>query len=119
MKHVTKQLTFSEEDILDYVNVSGDDNPIHTSADEAKKMGFETCPVHGMLVMAKVGSYASEITGKKCWTNSFTVRFQTPVYVQRQYELKMVRTEEQDHHLTLCSLDGSIVLKGKITLTEQ
>lgn len=119
MNHVTKQLTFSREDILDYVQVSGDDNPIHTSQDEAKKMGFETCPVHGMLVMAKVGSYAREMQEENSWIEAFTVRFLAPIYVQRQYELKMVITEEPDIQISLKGSDGSIALKGKVTFTER
>lgn len=41
---------FSSEDVKSYAEVSHDWNPLHFDQESARKAGFESCLVHGMLV---------------------------------------------------------------------
>lgn len=43
---------FSREHLHEYAAASGDDNPLHLDEDLARRVGLESPPVHGMLVMS-------------------------------------------------------------------
>lgn len=118
MTTITYELIFTDKDILNYAEVSGDHNLIHTSKIDAEKMGFESCPVHGMLVMARVGSYCRMSSGESKLLKVFTVRFQAPVYPEYKYVLELIPIKESVLQFTLSSsTDEQIVMKGKAQLT--
>lgn len=41
--------TFTQKDISDFAQLSGDTNPVHLDTDAARRMGFDGPIVHGML----------------------------------------------------------------------
>jgi hypothetical protein len=118
MTTITYELIFTDKDILNYAEVSGDHNPIHTSKCDAEKMGFESCPIQGMLVMARVGSYCRMSSGESKLLKEFIVRFQAPVYPEYKYVLELIPIKESVLHFTLSySTNQKLVMKGKARLT--
>lgn len=64
-----------------YADASGDQNPIHQNEEFAKSVGLPNVIAHGMLTMALVGQYVSEIAGNSANVTEFSARFVKPVIV--------------------------------------
>ena len=64
-----------------YADASGDQNPIHQNEEFAKSVGLPNVIAHGMLTMALVGQYVSEIAGSSANVTEFSARFVKPVIV--------------------------------------
>jgi acyl dehydratase len=70
-----------------YLAASGDDNPIHRSAEIAARAGLSGIPVPGMLVMAQVARCAQ--AWSHCATiTRLTARFFAPVLIDRALQVK-------------------------------
>lgn len=76
------QYTVTEQDQMDFCNVSGDVNPLHIDADFARESGQPGRVVYGMLQGALysrlVGVY---LPGKYCLLQDIKITFMTPVYI--------------------------------------
>lgn len=73
---------FTASEIVDYINIVGDDNPIHTDINVCKTHGFDKPVVHGMLL----GGLFSKIIGTKFPGNGSLyieqdIRFLFPVFI--------------------------------------
>ena len=64
-----------------YADASGDQNPIHQDEAFAKSVGLPDVIAHGMLTMALVGKYVSDIAGGSANVLEFSARFTKPVVV--------------------------------------
>jgi acyl dehydratase len=64
-----------------YADASGDQNPIHQDEAFAKSVGLPDVIAHGMLSMALVGKYISDLAGGAANVIEFGVRFTKPVVV--------------------------------------
>lgn len=64
-----------------YADASGDQNPIHQDEAFAKSVGLPDVIAHGMLSMALVGKYVSDIAGGSAKVLEFGGRFTKPVVV--------------------------------------
>ena len=64
-----------------YADASGDQNPIHQDEAFAKSVGLPDVIAHGMLTMALVGKYVSDIAGGSAKVLEFGGRFTKPVVV--------------------------------------
>lgn len=64
-----------------YADASGDQNPIHQDEDFAKSVGLPDVIAHGMLTMALVGKYVTEIAGGSANVLELGGRFIKPVIV--------------------------------------
>lgn len=53
----------SQDNINRYAEASGDYNPIHLNSEFAKKVGLTGTVAHGMLVLAYVSSYFTDLFG--------------------------------------------------------
>jgi hypothetical protein len=70
-KVLEMERAFSQKDVADFVRLTGDSNPIHTSEDAARRANFGNCVVNGMLAAslfpAIIGSsYVSSHTTFLC-----------------------------------------------------
>ncbi|MGM7702483.1 MaoC/PaaZ C-terminal domain-containing protein [Pseudalkalibacillus sp. Hm43] len=119
MSTTSHELHFTDQDISDYADVSGDHNPIHTSVTDAKKMGFESCPVHGMLVMARVGGYCRRFAAQGKFIHDISVRFQAPVFTGESYRLEFETFDQENIQFTLTLKGGHIVMKGTASTTSR
>ena len=59
----TRAVTFTREQIADYAEASGDDNPIHLEDDFAKTVGLPGVIAHGLLQMGLMTTVAAEAAG--------------------------------------------------------
>ena len=64
-----------------YADASGDQNPIHQDEEFAKSVGLPDVIAHGMLTMALVGKYVSDIAGGSAKVIELGGRFTKPVIV--------------------------------------
>ena len=64
-----------------YADASGDQNPIHQDEAFAKSVGLPDVIAHGMLTMALVGKYVSDIAGGSTKVLELGGRFTKPVIV--------------------------------------
>lgn len=64
-----------------YADASGDQNPIHQDEAFAKSVGLPDVIAHGMLTMALVGKYVSDLAGGSAHVLEFGGRFTKPVIV--------------------------------------
>ena len=64
-----------------YADASGDQNPIHQNEEFAVSVGLPNVIAHGMLTMALVGKYLSDLAGGSAKVVEFGARFTKPVIV--------------------------------------
>jgi len=68
--------------MTDFLNITGDNNPLHTDIAHAKEHGFSEKVVYGLLTSAfystLVGVY---LPGKYCILQGIEIQFLRPVYV--------------------------------------
>lgn len=102
-----------EDQALDYAEASGDDNPIHTDPEVAKKAGLPGCILHGLCTMAfaqrdLIAHYAPGAPERLA---SIAVRFARPVFPGDTLDLQV--WEGDDGSITFQTLDG----RGKPVIT--
>jgi len=64
-----------------YADASGDQNPIHQDEAFAKSVGLPDVIAHGMLTLALVGKYVSDLAGGSAHVLELGGRFTKPVVV--------------------------------------
>lgn len=64
-----------------YADASGDQNPIHQNEEFALSVGLPNVIAHGMLTMALVGKYVSDLAGGSAHVLEYSARFIKPVIV--------------------------------------
>jgi acyl dehydratase len=67
--------------VKSYADASGDQNPIHQNEEFALSVGLPNVIAHGMLTMALVGKYLTDIAGGSAKVLEFSARFTKPVIV--------------------------------------
>lgn len=72
---------FTRGDVINYIGVSGDPNPIHHSAAVAKKAGLDTVVAQAMLTFGTAAGYLTSWVGDPAAFLDISGRFTSPVYV--------------------------------------
>ena len=67
--------------VKSYADASGDQNPIHQNEEFAVSVGLPNVIAHGMLTMALVGKYLSDLAGGSTHVLEYSARFTKPVIV--------------------------------------
>ena len=75
-----------------YADASGDHNPIHQDETFAKSVGLPDVIAHGMLTMALVGKYVTEIAGGSSNVLELGGRFTKPVIVPAETDVDITVT---------------------------
>jgi acyl dehydratase len=75
-----------------YADASGDHNPIHQDETFAKSVGLPNVIAHGMLTMALVGKYVTEIAGGSANVLELGGRFTKPVIVPADTDVDITVT---------------------------
>ena len=75
-----------------YADASGDQNPIHQDEAFAKSVGLPDVIAHGMLTMALVGKYVSDLAGSSANVLEFGGRFTKPVIVPAGQDVDLTVT---------------------------
>lgn len=81
--------SFSEEDVDDFVKLSGDANPLHVDENFAKSRGFRGRLVHGALIASKFSYLVGMVMpGIGSLYISQELNFHNPVYIGEQCAVK-------------------------------
>lgn len=116
-------VTVTPEMMDSFLNLSGDENPLHTDSDFAKKQGYNDRVVYGLLttsfISKLVGVY---LPGKYCLLQGIDVKYSKPVYAG---DVLIVKGEVEELHesvkratikVTITNQDEKKVVKGKVEL---
>jgi acyl dehydratase len=67
--------------VTSFVQLSGDDGPLHTNAETARTHGFEGCLVHGALLVALLSRFVgTKLPGPNAVWLQCDIRFMNPCY---------------------------------------
>ncbi|MCF8606560.1 fused (3R)-hydroxyacyl-ACP dehydratase subunits HadA/HadB [Gordonia sp. HY442] len=72
---------FTRGDLVNYVGVAGDPNPIHHSDELAKAAKLDTCVAQGMLTLGTAAGYLTSFVGDPAAFRELSARFSSAVYV--------------------------------------
>ena len=115
---VTK--AFSQEEVIQFADISGDHNPIHLDEAFAAESIFGQLIVHGMLVASLFsGLIGEELPGQGTIYLSQTVSFKAPVLIAEEVTatVEVVAMREDKPIITLkttCrNAAGKVVIKGE------
>ena len=87
--------TFTEQDMIDFADITRDYNPVHFDDRFAKVKNFNARICHGLLV----GSILTEIGGQIGWLAAgMDFRFKKPVYFGDTITCSFAITDIDDHH---------------------
>ena len=74
--------TITSEMMLDFFNLTGDENPLHVDKEFAAKRGFDSCVVYGMLTASLISTLGGcYLPGKNCLIQGVEIKFSNPVFV--------------------------------------
>lgn len=115
----TMSHTFTQKDVHNFSNLTGDSNPIHNNPEFAKNTMFGNTIVHGIYASSLFGS----IFGKGRFGSVYvsqTLNFKKPIYVGKPVtavvEVQLKEPKRKGFLLTLISQitleDGSIAVDG-------
>ena len=102
----TKVFHINRALLKQYADASGDQNPIHQDEAFAKSVGLPDVIAHGMLTMALVGKYVSDLAGGSAHVLELGGRFTKPVVVPAGADV--------DHTVSSTVTD---VADGKVSLS--
>ncbi len=114
--------TFSKEDVLSFVDLSGDDNPIHTDEDFAASTVFKQPIVHGMLVGSLISTiFGKDFPGPGTIYLEQNMKFKAPVNFGDTVTAEVCITEiipekRRVFFTTQCKVAGKLVVDGNATL---
>jgi acyl dehydratase len=78
--------------IKSYADASGDQNPIHQNEEFAVSVGLPNVIAHGMLTMALVGKYLTDLAGGSTKVLEFSTRFTKPVIIPAGVDVDLTVT---------------------------
>jgi acyl dehydratase len=95
---------FTEEEVFNYANTSGDRNLIHLDKEYAKNSVFGQRIVHGLLVTSLFGGLlGSKLPGEGTIHLSQSIQFKKPIYIDEEVtaELEIIHIREDKQIVTL------------------
>ena len=96
MVMITVTFLVTENDVVEYANISGDFNPIHFDSKYAQQQGFSNKIVHGMLTMTKILSVlSSELLKPQSLIKTYNLSFLHPMYAENQVTLHILQQENK------------------------
>jgi acyl dehydratase len=113
--------SFTQEDVIKFAEVTGDNNPIHLDADYAAKTPFSQPIMHGFLagsIFSKV--FGTMFPGEGSIYMKQSMEFRRPMFVNKEYEAVFTVTEvNREKHRAIVNTsivskeDGKETLKGE------
>lgn len=103
----SEKRTISEIDVARFIELTGDNNPVHTNDDAAKAQGFKAKISHGMLSSSFFSAIlATKFPGPGAIYLSQTIKFHAPVYLNEEltYELEVIAQKESKPIFTISTL---------------
>ncbi len=118
----TYERTVSEEDIVRFAEVSGDDNPVHLDEEFASKTMFKGRIAHGMLGAGFISTaVGTRLPGYGCIYISQSLRFRAPVRIGDTVVTTVtVKAVDKDRKRvtmeTVCAVGDKNVIDGEAEL---
>ena len=112
----TVQRVFTQQDVEQFAQITGDYNPIHFDADFARERNMPQPICHGLLSAAMV----TEIGGQVGWlASSMHFKFKAPVYPDETVTCRMtiLSVDERGRamaHATITNPQGVIVIEAQV-----
>ncbi len=117
-------VTVTEEMMADFLKITGDVNPLHNNEDFAKRKGFDSRVVYGMLTASFFSTLAGVyIPGEKCLIEEVNYKFTKPVYIGDELTVSG-KISERDNRVKQLVLkvrikrksDDATVIRGSMTV---
>ena len=111
--------TFTEDDVLAFAALTGDNNPAHVDADFAASSVFGRQVVHGMFTASLISAVlGTKLPGGGAIYVSQTIQFRKPVFigdtVRAEVEISAIDARRKRVTLaTRCLVEGKPVLRGE------
>lgn len=114
---------FTDREVRDFANLTGDRNPIHLDDEFAKNSVFGQRVVHGMLTAGKFSYILGQVwPGEGTIYLEQTLQFKRPVFLNSKVTFKFtLSTVREDKpiatiHTVLHLEDGTVAIDGKATV---
>jgi len=114
--------TVTQEDIVQFADVTGDRNPVHLDAAYAAKTMFKEPIAHGMLTAGYISTvFGMELPGPGAIYVSQTLNFRGPVrvgdhVVAKVRVMELYPAKRRARFDCICLVDGKPVLEGEAVL---
>ena len=112
--------SFTEQDVIDYAELSGDKNPAHLDAAYAAETQFKHRIVHGMLVGSLFSALlGAHLPGEGTIYMGQNLQFKAPVYFDTEVvaSVEVIKIHESKPIVTLktscVDSDGNILVAGE------
>lgn len=106
----------TEEDITNLIAISGDDNPLHTDEEFAKRTMFKGRIVHGIISAALVSAALTKLFGPGNLWLSQKMKYTFPVRIGDTITAKLVITEIDKR--SVCTVETIVVNQDGRTVLE-
>ena len=114
-------VTVTEEMMKSFLELSGDENPLHNDEEFAKTQGYDNKVVYGLLTTSFISKLVGVLLpGKYCLLQGIDIKFVKPVYVG---DILIVRGVVDELHesvkrltvkIEVINQDEKKVVKGKV-----
>ena len=115
------KVVIDEKMMNDFLNISGDSNPLHNDKDFALAKGYEDKVVYGLLTTSFLSKLVGVLLpGKNCLLQGIEVKYLNPVYVGDTLTITGIISElhasvkRATIKVTIKNQDDKKVLKGKV-----
>lgn len=116
-------VTITEEMMHSFSCITGDQNPLHTNPEYAKKQGYSSPVTYGMLTASFLSALAGMyLPGKYSLIQSVELKFTKPVFPKNTLTITGTVTELHTNlnmmqiKVLICDETGRKVLKGKMQI---
>lgn len=115
----SEKITFTQEQVILFAQVTGDHNPLHLDEAYAATTSFKKPIVHGMLsagIISKV--LGTQFPGEGSVYLGQVIDFKRPIYVGIEYVFEFVVTEiNAEKHIATIQTTVKDVEKNKVHIT--
>ncbi|MFL2767937.1 MAG: MaoC/PaaZ C-terminal domain-containing protein [Dehalococcoidia bacterium] len=114
-------IKFSQQNVSEYANASGDQNPIHINKEFASKTIFKETIAHGMMIGAFLGEIIFlEYEDKWLESGSIDIKFKAPIFMDEKIQVfgEVINDENKIIKLNVSVIknDGTEAIKGYATI---
>ena len=114
-------IKFSQQNVTEYADASGDQNPIHINKEFASKTMFKKTIAHGMMIGAFLGEIIFlEYEDDWLENGSIDIKFKAPIFMDEKIQAfgEVINNENKIIKLKVSVIknDGTEAIKGYATI---
>ncbi|XP_068682340.1 hydroxyacyl-thioester dehydratase type 2, mitochondrial-like [Montipora foliosa] len=108
---------FTVQDVQNFVDFTGDTNPIHVDVNFAKKTRFGQLVIHGVLLNCLISAvHGTKLPGHGCMILFQSFKYPTPLFCEEEV-LAHVKVASIRHSIMRCDVICTAVHRGKVVLS--